>query len=116
MTAPSGFPLATVYFVTNISQSLPGTVTVNAVTNPVGYSLAVGQTVTLSKVQGMLQVNDNRYVVGNLNTEAQTFQLYTIRGQAVDTSKFMPYVSGGEVNIISFPATATNPPGLMYNM
>jgi hypothetical protein len=116
MTAPSGFPLETLYNITDISQSKPGVVTLSAVTGPASIAVALGQTVTISKVQGMFQVNDNRYIVGNLDTEAQTFSLFNLQFLPVDTTAYTAYVSGGEMNIISFPPTATNPPGLMYNM
>jgi hypothetical protein len=116
MTAPSGFPLGTLYFITNITRSNPGVVTLATVADPTSIAVALGQTVTISKVKGMMQVNDNRYQVGNFNAEAQTFSLYSLNFTPVDTTAYTPYIAGGEMNIISFPATATNPPGLMYNM
>lgn len=115
MTALVGFPLGTVYQITNISRSKPGVVTLASVADPNSFAVALGQTVTISKVVGMNQVNDNRYIVGNFDPVAQTFSLFNLSYLPVDTSSFTPYVSGGEINIISYPPTAGNPPGLMYN-
>lgn len=113
MTAPSGFPLATLYQITNISNSFPGVVTLSAVTGPTSLAVALGQTVTISKVVGMNQINDLRFIVANLDTNAMTFELYDLYYKPFSTTNFIPYISGGEMNIISFPPTATNPPGLM---
>jgi hypothetical protein len=115
MTSPIGFPPATVYQVTNITQSRPGIVTVASVAEPNAFYLVNGMTITFSKVQGMYQVNRNRYIIGSLDTNARTFTLNSIQGYPVDTSLFNSYVSGGEFNIISYPALAGQPPGLMYN-
>jgi hypothetical protein len=115
MTALVGFPLGTVYNIINITQSFPGVVTLASVADPNSFAVAAGQTVTISKVQGMIQANDNRYIVGNFNPIAQTFQLYTNQGFPVDTTNFTPYVGGGEINIISYVPPAGQPPGLMYN-
>ena len=115
MTALVGFPLGTVYQITNISQSNPGVVTLASIADPNSFAVMQGQTVTISGVNGMIQVNGNRYIVANFNPTAQTFELYSIKFYPVDTSGFVPYVSGGEINIISYPPTAGEPPGLMYN-
>lgn len=115
MTALVGFPLGTIYNITNISQSMPGVVTLESVADPNSFAVADGQTITISKVQGMIQVNDNRYVIGSFDSIAQTFQLYTIQGFPVDTTNFTPYIAGGQINIISYVPPAGQPPGLMYN-
>lgn len=115
MTALVGFPLGTVYDITNITQAVPGVVTLSSVADANSFAVANGQTVTISNVKGMIQINDGRYIVGNLDTNAQTFQLYTIRGFPFDTSGFTPYISGGQINIISYVPGAGQPPGLMYN-
>lgn len=77
------------------------------------YPITNGTIVTISNVTGMYEVNRNRYVCGNVDTNANTFAMYDNKGKPVDTSSFNTYVGGGEANIISFPATATNPPGLI---
>jgi len=115
MTALVGFPLGTVYRITDITQDYPGVVTLESVADANSFAVANGQTVTISKVEGMFQVNDNRYVVGNLDTGAKTFQLYTNQGFKVDTSGFNAYEAGGQINIISYVPPAGQPPGLMYN-
>lgn len=115
MTAMIGFPLATVYQITNVSKASPGTVTVDQVTLSDGFALSLGMTVTISKVQGMYELNRNRYIVGNLNTGAKTFDLYDLQFKPVDTSNFNTYIAGGQLDIISYPPPAGQPPGLMYN-
>lgn len=115
MTAVTGFPLGTLYPITHITQAMPGKVTLGAIALPNSFAIAAGQTVTISKTIGMEQLNDNRYIVGNFDANAMTFDLYDLEFHAVDTTSFVPYVSGGELNIISYPPTAGNPPGLMFN-
>jgi hypothetical protein len=115
MTALVGFPLGTVYNITNISNAFPGVITLETVADANSFAVAVGMTVTISKVRGMIQVNGERYIVASLNTVDKTFELYNIRYNPVDTSNFTPYVSGGEINIISYDPAAGQPPGLMYN-
>lgn len=115
MTALVGFPLGTIYQITNITQDVPGVVTLLTVADANSFAVADGQTVTLSKVQGMYEVNNNRYIVGNFDSNAQTFQLYTIQGFQVDTRQFQAYIAGGEINIISYVPPAGQPAGLMYN-
>ncbi len=115
MTAIIGFPLGTIYNITDISKGMPGVVTLSSVADPNSFAVANGQTVTISKVRGMYQVNDNRYIVGSFDSIAQTFQLYTIQGFPVDTTEYTTYIDGGEINIISYVPPAGQPPGLMYN-
>lgn len=115
MTALVGFPLGTIYEIISISQSFPGVVTLSDVALPNSFAVAQGQTVTISKIVGMQQVKDNRYIVSNFDPIAKTFQLYDLQYRPVDTTSFQPYISGGEINIVSYPPTAGNPPGLMFN-
>ncbi len=114
-TSPIGFPPVTIYDITNITQDVPGVVTVSSVAEDNAFFLMNGMTVTFSNVQGMFQINRQRYVIGNLDTNAKTFSLYTIQGKPVDTGAFNPYEAGGQINIVSYPAQAGEPPGLMYN-
>jgi hypothetical protein len=115
MTSPVGYPPATIYTVTNIIQGKPGVVTVSSVAENGAFYLVNGMTITFSGVRGMFQVNRNRYIIGSLNTGAMTFALYDIQGFPIDTSTFNSYVGGGQINIISYPSLAGQPPGLMYN-
>jgi|ERR1700722_759084 len=115
MTSPVGFPPETVYMVTNITQGKPGVVTVSSVAETGAFYLVTGMTITFSGVLGMYQVNRNRYIMGSLDTIAMTFALYDIQGFPIDTSLFNSYVGGGQINIISYPPLAGQPPGLMYN-
>jgi|SRR5277367_6834891 len=115
MTAITGFPLGTIYQITGITRAKPGTVTLSAIALPNSFAMAIGMTVTISGVVGMTQVNDQRYIVGNFNPVAMTFDLYSLRFNPVDTSQYHAYISGGQINIISYPPTPGNPPGLMYN-
>ncbi len=115
MTALIGFPLGTIYNITDITSASPGVVTLETVSDPNSFAVAIGMTVTISKVVGMHQLNGCRFIVANLDTDAKTFQLYDIRYNPVDTSSFGTYLSGGEINIISYDPPAGQPPGLMYN-
>ncbi len=115
MTSPIGFPPETVYQVTGITKDKPAIVSVSSVAEPAAFYLSNGMTITFSGVGGMYEVNRNRYILGSLDTNAKTFALYTIQGDPVDTSSFNSYVAGGQINIISYPPLAGQPPGLMYN-
>jgi hypothetical protein len=115
MTSPIGFPPETVYEVTGITKDSPGIVSVSTVAEPDAFFLVNGMTITFSGVIGMYEVNRNRYIIGSLDTNALTFALYTNQGIPVDTSSFNSYVSGGQINITSYPPLAGQPPGLMYN-
>lgn len=115
MTSPVGFPPETIYRVIGITQGMPGIVTLDSIAEPDAFYLVNGMTITFSGVQGMYQVNRERYVIGSLNTDSMTFALYSNRGKPIDTVIFNTYIAGGEINIISYPAQAGQPPGLMYN-
>jgi hypothetical protein len=115
MISAIGFPPGTVYPITNITNAMPGVVTLASIALPFSFPVAQGQTVTISKVKGMSQVNDERYIVANFNPDALTFQLYDIKYNPVDTRSFNAYASGGQMNIISYDPPAGQPPGLMYN-
>jgi hypothetical protein len=71
--------------ITNIAQSSPAVVT---------YAgpdvLANGDTVYISGVVGMTEVNGNSYKVDNVNTSAKTFEL-----ENINSTGFTAYVSGG---------------------
>lgn len=115
MISATGFPPGTIYSITAITQASPGVVTLNSDALPYSFPIQNGMTVTISGVRGMWQLNDNRYIISNFNSGAMTFELRDLYFIPVDTSGLPAYVSGGQINIISYPATAGNPPGLMYN-
>jgi hypothetical protein len=115
MTALVGFPLGTIYNITGITQSVPGTVTLSTVADPNSFAVATGMTVTFSNIRGMIQLNDTRCVVGNFNSDTQTFDMFTMQGFPIDTRNLTPYISGGQINIISYNPPPGQPPGLMYN-
>lgn len=97
----------TQYTITGISKANPGVVTLSSLTPTNTQTLANGMIVTISGVNGMTQVNQNRYVVAAVGVDGATkFRLYDLFGNPVDTSGFGTYTSGGIVNQISYPATA----------
>lgn len=96
---------STIGTITGITNVSPAVVTLSSIGN-----LVNGDTVTISSVVGMPQVNTNRYIVQGIS--GNTFKLYDLFGNPVDATGFGTYVSGGEVNLISTPTT---PPGLVYD-
>ncbi len=83
--------------ITGISQASPGVVTYSG-----ADSYANGDTITIQEVVGMTEVNGNSYVVANVNTGANTFELTDSAGANVDTSGFTAYSSAGTVG--DYPA------------
>jgi len=92
------------YTITGVSKANPGVVTLSSLTPTGGQTLVNGDTITISGVVGMTQLNTNRYIVSGIS--GSTFTLYDLFGNPVDTSAFGTYVSGGIANLISYPATA----------
>jgi hypothetical protein len=84
--------------ITGITQANPGVVTSTAH----GYSN--GNTVVITGVAGMTQVNGKRFKVANVT--ANTFELQDIDGVNVDTTSFTAYTSGGIANKV-FELTTT---------
>jgi len=76
--------------ITGITQANPGVVTSTAH----GYSN--GNTIVISGVVGMTQVNGKRFKVANVT--ANTFELQTIDGTNVNTTSYTAYTSGGVAN------------------
>ena len=75
------------------------------------HGFATGDTVTISAVVGMTQLNTNRYIITVI--DANSFSLKDLFGNAVNSSAFGTYVSGGIANKISTNAT---PPGNEYDI
>lgn len=98
----------TIYTITGISNANPGVVTVSSVNPANSMVLGNGFTVTISGVLGMTGLNTNRYIVTAISgaTGSQTFSLYDTFGNPVDTSSLGTYVSGGQLDVISYPPTA----------
>lgn len=98
----------TIYTITGITNANPGIVTVSSV-NPTNSRVLVnGMTVTISGVVGMTGLNTNRFIVSNISgsTGSQTFTLYDTFGNPVNTTGLGTYVSGGQLDVISYPPTA----------
>jgi hypothetical protein len=76
--------------ITGITQANPGVVTATAH----GYSN--GDTVVITGVVGMTQVNNKRFKVASVATD--TFALQDIDGNNVNTTSFTAYTSGGIAN------------------
>jgi hypothetical protein len=85
------------------------TITGATAANPVvitaaSHGFSNGDTVTISSVVGMIQLNTNRYTVAAVTTN--TFALYDLFGNPVNGTAFGTYVSGGIANRISTQAIA----------
>lgn len=78
--------------ITAITAASPGVVTSTAH----GYSN--DEQVILSGISGMIELNQRTFVVKNVTTN--TFELYDLFGNAVDTSGYTAYSSGGVGNRI----------------
>ena len=76
--------------ITGITQANPGVVTSTA------HGLSNGDTVVISGVVGMTQVNGKRFKVASV--AANTFQLQDIDGNNVNTTSYTAYTSGGIAN------------------
>lgn len=76
--------------ITAITKANPGVVTSTA------HGFANGDTIVISGVVGMTQVNGKRFKVAGVT--ANTFQLQTIDGTNVNTTNYTTYVSGGIAN------------------
>ena len=87
--------------ITGATKANPCVITATA------HGFATGDTVTISAVLGMVQLNTNRYIITVI--DANSFSLTDLFGNVVDSTAFSTYVSGGIANKIS---TDTTPPGL----
>lgn len=75
--------------ITGITQASTGVLTYSG-TNP-----NAGDWVYLSGIGGMTQLNGRFAVVTALNTSSKTFQLYDLFGNAINTTTYGSYTSGG---------------------
>ncbi len=76
--------------ITGITQANPGVVTATA------HGYDNGDTIVITGVVGMTQVNNKRFKVANKNTN--DFELQDIDGNNVNTTSFTAYTSGGIAN------------------
>ena len=83
--------------ITGITQADPGVVSITA------HGFSNGDTIVISGVVGMTQVNGKRFKVANVNTN--DFELQDIDGVDVDTTSFTAYASGGIANRVYQIAT-----------
>ncbi len=94
----------TIYTITGISTASPGVVTLSGLTPTGGQILVNGMTVTISGVVGMTGVNTQRFIVSGIS--GSTFTLYDTFGNPFSTVGLGTYVSGGQLDMISYPPTA----------
>ena len=83
--------------ITAITKANPGVVTATA------HGFSNGDTVVISGVVGMTQVNGKRFKVASVATN--TFALQDIDGNNVNTTSYTTYVSGGVANRVYTLAT-----------
>lgn len=100
--------------VTQAPQAISGITKANpAVVTYVGAdNYANGDRVILAGVVGMTQVNNQEFIVANVNTGANTFEL-----QGIDSTGFTTYVSGGtvaEIVEVTTPYTTADVADLDY--
>jgi hypothetical protein len=76
--------------ITGITQADPGVVSITS------HGFSNGDTIVISGVVGMTEVNGKRFKVANVNTN--DFELQDIDGVDVDTTSFTAYASGGIAN------------------
>ena len=74
------------------------------------HGFSTGDTVTISGVVGMVQLNTNRYIITRI--DANSFSLSDLFGNPVDSTAYSTYTSGGIANKIS---TNSTPPGNQYD-
>lgn len=78
--------------ITGITQAATAVVTYSG-----SDTYANGDRVYISGVVGMTQVNNREFVVTNVNTGANTFELYDSDGNAVNSTGYGAWSSGGTV-------------------
>ncbi len=104
-----GLWLNTTYAITTISNANPGVVTLAAISGTGSLTLTNGMTITLSGINGMKNLNTNRFIVSGLSGAGPyTFNLYDTFGNPVNTSAFGSFATSpnAQLDIISYPPTA----------
>lgn len=95
-------PFDTAHTITNITAANPAVLTYSGADD-----FADGDQVFIDSVVGMTQINNQHYLIANVNTGANTFELQTLEGVGVDASAFTAYSSAGKVELIgadNYPA------------
>src|SRR5882724_2377744 len=95
--------------ITAITQANPGVITSNA------HGFSNGDWVFISSVAGMTQLNNNTYIIAGAT--ANTFTLTDLFGNAVNTTTFGAYTSGGtaaRVYTITSPYQSSELFGIRY--
>ncbi len=85
--------------ITGITQASPGVVTIAS------HGLANGDVVRLASISGMTELNDTDYTVAGVTTN--TFTLVDSDGDAVNTSAYTAYTSGGTATPWGYRAEVT---------
>lgn len=93
--AYSAFPANPVAQASTTGGGLGATFTI---TSGAASPFSNGDWVVMADVQGMIQVNGETYVVGNVT--ATTFELFDVYGNTIDSTAFGSYVSGGTASRI----------------
>lgn len=89
--------------ITGITQANPAVVTYSGADN-----YANGDEVILSGIVGMTELNGRRFIVANVDTGANTFELTTTGGANVNSTGYTAYSSGGSVEeIVTVTTTYT---------
>lgn len=83
-------PNATAQAITGITQANPAVVTYSGADN---YDN--GDQVYIDSVVGMTEINNQFYLVANVNTTANTFELTDLAGANINSTGYTAYASGG---------------------
>lgn len=82
--------------ISNITQANPPTLTYGG-----ANSFTAGDTVYISGIAGMTELNDKRFLIGTVNTGAKTITLQDLDGNNIDASGYTPWSSGGIIERIT---------------
>ena len=100
---------ATAKTITGVTQADPGVITSTA------HGLSNGDEVFVDAIVGMIQLNGRNYRVANVTTD--TFTLVDLFGNAIDTTGFTAYASGGtatEIYNIASPYAVADLPAVRF--
>lgn len=91
----NGIVTETAQDITDITQADPAVVTYSGADN-----YANGDRIIITGVVGMHQVNGREFIVANVDTGANTFEITDVGGTDIDSTSYTAYASGGSVNEI----------------